>query len=124
MIRDAAIDLRRERVCVLLEDWRRARPLEESKLWLFRRDDIIGREEGPGEGLTGDRRLGMLGTLAMLGHLSRFGMLLRNFSIFITVSKQYNSQDSKHAYSGVRCAGISNKGEYSGITEFAVNNMI
>ena len=87
----------------LLDDWSRARPLEESKLWLFRREDIIGREEGPGEGLTGDSRLGMLGTLAMLGDLSRLGMLLRNFSIVIAVSKQYSGRVKTCIY---WCAGI------------------
>lgn len=44
---DLFIDLRKR---VLLEDWSRASPLDESKLWLLRRQDIAGKEEGPWEG--------------------------------------------------------------------------
>lgn len=66
----------------LLEDWSRASPLDESKLWLLRREDIIGREEGPWEGgLRGEARHGLLGTLGMLGDRSRLGMLLRSLSM-------------------------------------------
>lgn len=67
---------------VLLEDWSRASPLDESKLWLLRREDIVGKEEGPWEGgLTGEARHGMLGTLGMLGARIRLGMLLRSLSM-------------------------------------------
>lgn len=67
---------------VLLEDWRRASPLDESKLWLLRRDDIVGKEEGPWEGgLTEEARHGILGTLGMLGARIRLGMLLRSLSM-------------------------------------------
>lgn len=69
------------RTSVLLEDWSLASPLDESKLWLLRREDIVGKEEGPWEGgLTGDTRHGTLGTLGMLGALIRLGMLLRSLS--------------------------------------------
>lgn len=65
-----------------MEDWSRASPLDESKLWLLRREDIIGREEGPWEGgLRGEARHGLLGTLGMLGDRSRLGMLLRSLSV-------------------------------------------
>lgn len=75
---DLLIDLRKR---VLLEDWSRASPLDESKLWLLRREDIAGKEEGPWEdGLTGEARHGILGTLGMLGARIRLGMLLRSLS--------------------------------------------
>lgn len=65
-----------------MEDWSRASPLDESKLWLFRREGIVGKEEGPWEGgLTGEARHGMLGTLGMLGARIRLGMLLRSLSV-------------------------------------------
>lgn len=48
-VADLFIDLRRKKR-VLLEDWSRASPLDESKLWLLRRADIAGKEEGPWEG--------------------------------------------------------------------------
>lgn len=58
-------------------------PLDESKLWLLRREDIVGKEEGPWEdGLIGETRQGILGTLDMLGVRIRFGMLLRSVSIY------------------------------------------
>ena len=67
---------------VLLEDWSRASPLDESKLWLLRREGIAGREEGPLEaGLAGEARQGILGTLGMLGARIRLGMLLRSLSM-------------------------------------------
>lgn len=57
-------------------------PLDESKLWLLRREDIVGKEEGPWEDwLTGETRHGILGTLDMLGVRIRFGMLLRSVSM-------------------------------------------
>lgn len=56
-------------------------PLDESKLWLLRREDIVGKEEGPWEDwLIGETRHGILGTLDMLGVRIRFGMLLRSVS--------------------------------------------
>lgn len=73
---DLVVDIR-----VLLEDWSRRRPLDESKLWLLLREGIDGKEEGPLEGgLTGEARHGTLGTLGMLGARIRFGMLLRSLS--------------------------------------------
>lgn len=76
---DLFIDFKKR---VLLEDWSRASPLDESKLWLLRREDIIGKEEGPWEdGLTGEARHGILGTLGMLGARIRLGMLLRSLSM-------------------------------------------
>lgn len=67
---------------VLLEDWSRASPFDESKLWLLRREDIVGKEEGPWEGgLTGEARHGILETLGMLGARIRLGMLLRSLSM-------------------------------------------
>lgn len=57
-------------------------PLDESKLWLLRREDIVGKEEGPWEDwLIGETRHGILGTLDMLGVRIRFGMLLRSVSM-------------------------------------------
>lgn len=53
---------------ILLEECSRASPLDESKLWLLR------SKEGEALGLVG------MGTLGMLGALTRFGMLLRNLS--------------------------------------------
>lgn len=56
-------------------------PLDESKLWLLRSEDIDGKEEGPWEDwLIGETRHGILGTLDMLGVRIRFGMLLRSVS--------------------------------------------
>lgn len=56
--------------------------MDESKLWLLRREDIVGKEEGPWEdGVTGDARHGILGTLGMLGARIRLGMLLRSLSM-------------------------------------------
>lgn len=76
---DLFIDFKKR---VLLEDWSRASPLDESKLWLLRREDIVGKEEGPWEdGLTGEARHGILGTLGMLGARIRLGMLLRSLSM-------------------------------------------
>lgn len=67
---------------ILLEEWSRASPLDESKLWLLRREGIVGKEEGPWEGgLIGEARHGILGTLGMLGARIRLGMLLRSLSI-------------------------------------------
>lgn len=72
----------RRKTVLLEEDWSRASPLEESKLWLLRREGIVGREEGPWEGgLTGETRQGILGTLGMLGVRSRLGMLFRSLSM-------------------------------------------
>lgn len=60
-------------------------PLDESKLWLLRREDIVGKEEGPWEDwLIGETRHGILGTLDMLGVRIRFGMLLRSVSMHQT----------------------------------------
>lgn len=76
---DLFIDMRKR---ILLEDWSRASPLDESKLWLLRREDIVGKEEGPWEGgLMGEARHGILGTLGMLGARIRLGMLLRSLSM-------------------------------------------
>lgn len=66
----------------LLDDWSRRSPLDESKLWLLRREGIDGREEGPLEGgLAGEVRHGILGTLGMLGARIKLGMLLCSLSI-------------------------------------------
>ena len=53
---------------VLLEDCSRVSPLDESKLWLLR------SKQGEVLGLVG------MGTLGMLGALTRLGMLLRSLS--------------------------------------------
>lgn len=55
-------------MAVLLDDWRRVRPLHESKLWLLR------SKHGEALGLVGR------GTQGMLGALTRLGMLLRSLS--------------------------------------------
>lgn len=64
----------------LLADWSLARLLEESKLWLLRRDDGEDWNEVKVVWLAGATILVTLGTDNMLGARIRFGMLFRSMS--------------------------------------------
>lgn len=67
-------------VLALLADWSLARPLEESKLWLLRRDDGEDWNEEKVVWLAGAAILVTLGIDSMLGARIRFGMLFRSIS--------------------------------------------
>lgn len=67
-------------VWALLADWSLERPLEESKLWLLRRDDGEDWNEEKLVWLVGAAILVTLGIDSMLGARIRFGMLFRSIS--------------------------------------------